>query len=300
MRFRQGSLQNDIELLSVTLFWAFNLVVLKFGLKEIDPLAYNICRFTCASIVLLVLAWTMESSLSVRRQDIGRLVLLAFVGHTGFQICFIEGVANTTASSVALIFGSGPVIVGVMSWIAGHERIHLAGALGVLLGFFGVYIIVSAGARNPAADAVNPMLGNLLIVAAVVCWSAYTVLARDLLLRYSPLRITALTLPIGLGFLIPPSLPEFLRQDWPAVSGLTWAGLIYSFMFPLVIAYVFWYRSVKKVGNLRTAVYSNLVPVFGTLFAVLFLDERFTPGLGLGAAFILSGIIFTRVGQRRR
>ena len=58
-----------------------------------------------------------------------------------------------------------------------------------------------------------------------------------------------------------------------------------------------WYRSVKKVGNLRTAVYSNLVPVFGTLFGVLLLGERLTAGLGMGAACILGGIVLTRVNR---
>ena len=79
------------------------------------------------------------------------------------------------------------------------------------------------------------------------------------------------------------------------MSSVAWAGLVYSFLFALVISYILWYRSVKKVGNLRTAVYSNLVPVFGTLFGVWLLGDRLTPGLGLGAACILLGIVLTRL-----
>jgi len=95
--------------------------------------------------------------------------------------------------------------------------------------------------------------------------------------------------------MIPPALPDLARQDWGAVSPLTWAGAAYSFIFALVISYIFWYRSVKEVGNLRTAVYSNLVPVFGTLFGVWILGERLTSGVAFGGACILTGILLTRL-----
>jgi drug/metabolite transporter (DMT)-like permease len=82
-----------------------------------------------------------------------------------------------------------------------------------------------------------------------------------------------------------------------AVSGLTWAGIVYSFLFALVVSYVIWYRSLVKVGALRTSIYSNLVPVFGTLFGVWLLGERLTAGLGAGAACILAGIVLTRLAR---
>ena len=105
---------------------------------------------------------------------------------------------------------------------------------------------------------------------------------------------------IGTVFLIPPSLPAVMRQEWSAVSQGSWIALVYSFTFALVICHILWYRSVKKVGNVRTAIYSNLVPVFATLFGVLLLGERLTAAVGIGATCILGGIILTRIGQRRR
>jgi drug/metabolite transporter (DMT)-like permease len=314
MRTPSGThpLRNDLELLCVVLLWAFNFSVIKVGLREIEPLAYNIIRFLCASTVLLVLTRLREGSLAVPRRDLARLALLGLVGHAIYQICFIEGLARTSASRASLLFGSTPVVVALLSRLAGHERIRLYGVLGAVLGFGGVYLIVEAGVSDPgggAADAIagrsaadeaarsagSEAAGSLLIVGAVVCWSLYTILAREVLQRHSPLRVTALSMAAGTLLLIPPAIPPCLRQDWGAVSGPAWAGLTYSFVFALVVSYVIWYRSVKQVGNLRTAVYSNLVPVFGTLFGVWLLGERLTAGLGLGAACILAGIVLTRL-----
>jgi len=300
-RARRFVLRNDVEILAAVLFWAFNMTVVKLALRTIDPLAFNLIRFLCASGLLLLVARLREGSLRIEPRDRGRLILAGLVGHAIYQICFIEGVSRTTASSASLLFGASPVVIAVVSRLAGHERIHLAGAAGALLGFYGVFLIVGgagvAGAGSPIPS--TQIAGDLLIVAGVICWAIYTVVSRSLLRAYSPLRLTALSMSIGTLILIPLSLPAAMRQDWAAVSPQSWAGLCYSFLFALVISYVVWYRSVKAVGAVRTAIYSNLVPVFGTIFGVWLLGERLTAGLGFGAACIMGGIALTRLQGRR-
>jgi drug/metabolite transporter (DMT)-like permease len=294
-----GSIQNDIALLSVVLCWAFNIVAVKFALREFEPLAFNIVRFACASSILVILTRFREGSLGVRREDYGRLVLMGILGHVAYQIGFIEGLARTTASSAALIFGCTPVVVALLSHLSKHEKVRLGGAAGTLLGFYGVYLIVGSGRVGAAETAGITLAGNLLIVGAMFSWAGYTVLARNLLRRYSPLRITTLTVLFGSIFLIPLSIPSALRQEWSVISPVSWGSLVYSFTFSLVICYILWYRSVKKVGNVRTAIYSNLVPVFGTIFGVWLLGDRLTAGLWIGAACILAGIVLTRIDRTR-
>jgi drug/metabolite transporter (DMT)-like permease len=293
--------RNDAELLLVVLFWAFNVSVVKISLAHMRPLAFNMIRFACAAIVLLGLTRWLEGSLGIARRDLGRVVLMGAVGHAVYQLCFVLGLARTTASSTALIFGSTPVLVGILSRLAGHERIRLPGAIGAMMAFYGVYLVVSGGdAAAPFGRAAGAELtGDLLVLGAAICWSVYTVMSKDLLDRYSPLRVTALSLSIGSAMMLPPALPDLLRQDWGSVPPLTWAGLTYSFVFALVVSYVLWYRSVKQVGNLRTAIYSNLVPVLGTLFGVWLLGERPAPGVVLGGACILGGIVLTRLPGAR-
>ncbi len=295
-----GFSHTDVEMLAVVLFWAFNFTVAKPALEEIEPQVYNIIRFVAASGILLILTRALDGPIHIRREDWGRLALLGFVGHTIYQTCFIEGLARTAASSVALIFGATPVIVGLMSHLTKHERIRLAGAFGVVLGFFGVYMVVQGRSGAAGVAGGSTLSGNLLIVGAIVCWSTYTVAVRGLLQRYSPLRVTALTVPFGMLFMVPLAVPSLIGQDWSAVSAVAWLRLSYSCLFALVLCYILWYRSVKKAGNIRTVVYSNLVPVFGTFFAVWLLDERMTARIWIGAACILGAIILTRIDRRGR
>ena len=290
--------RRDAELLLVVLFWAFNISVLKICFVSMTPLAFNAVRFAGAAIILLLLTRAMEGTVHIARSDMGRVLVLSLVGHTAYQVVFVLGLDLTTASSAALIFGATPIVVGILTWLTAHERIGAAGSMGAALAFAGVGL-VTAGGEGPAqtVSLANRLTGSLLVFGAVVCWSIYTVMSRDLLRRYSPLRVTAVTLSIGAVPLIVLSIPDLKKQDWSAIPALTWAGLAYSMLFALVAAYILWYRSVRDVGNLRTAIYSNLVPVFGALSGVLILGEKVTTGLLGGGICIFAGILLTRLGR---
>ena len=69
----------------------------------------------------------------------------------------------------------------------------------------------------------------------------------------------------------------------------------YSGLGALVIAYLFWYRGMKVLGPTRTAMYSNLQPIFALLVAWLTLGEVPTIWQGVGTACITSGLLMTRV-----
>lgn len=285
---------NDLGLLTVVLCWGLNLAIVKVALRDLLPLAFNATRFLLASLTLLALLRLYREGYRTSRGDLGWLVLLGLIGHTGYQIAFIEGISRTTASHAALIFGISPVIVALLSRALGHEEIRASGWMGAALAFLGVYVIM-AGKPSPIGPSPS-LAGDALVVLAAICWCVYTVLARPLLTRHSPLKVTALSMAWGAVALLPFCVPSLLRQEWKAVSPVAWGSTLYSFVFALVVAYVLWYRSVRKVGNVRTAVYSNLVPVTGTIAGWLLLGERLYPALGVGAAAIFGGIALTRMG----
>ena len=176
-------LSNDLELMAVVLFWAFNVSVVKLALREMSPLAFNVIRFAGASLLLLLLTRWLDGPIAVARRDLAIFAVLGVIGHTIYQLFFILGLARTTASATSLIFGCTPIVVGLLSRLAGHEKVGPAAAAGALLAFGGVYLIVGAGAAQPGASAApeSQVTGNLLIMAAVLCWSLYTVWSKRLL-----------------------------------------------------------------------------------------------------------------------
>ena len=289
----RGMGAHDLELLAVVVFWGLNLTIAKFGLAEMAPLAFNGIRVVAATIVLMMVLVARKESPGASLGDGLRMAFLGLVGHAAYQVLFIEGLSRTTATHSALIFGITPIFVALLSHLLGHEKIGLPIWTGALMAFGGVYLIIASFA--PAGGPSPSLTGDLLILAATGCWSVYTTLSRPILSRHSALKTTAVTMAWGSLFLVPVSAGPVLSQDWTAVSSRGWASMAYGIFFPLVFAYLLWYRGIKAVGSVRTSIYSNLVPVTGALAGWLILGERLYPAVGLGAAALFGGILLTRL-----
>lgn len=287
---------NDLLVLLVVAFWAVNLSLVKVALREIPPLPYNGIRLLLASAVLLAWLLFSEGSLRLRRQDLPRILLLSFSGYTLYQYLFIFGIDRTTASNTAVIFGSGPIMISLLSSFFKHERLRPLGWLGIALGFAGIYLVVSGRAGGFALSR-QTWKGDLLLFAAVFLWAHYTVSARPLLKIYSPLKFTAVTMGLGSLMFFPFTVPSLRRLSYGSISPKAWLCLLYSGVIALSLALVLWFFSVRRVGNSQTAVIYNLQPVLAVVSASLILGERVTVSLLLGAAVIFIGIYFTRRGR---
>ncbi len=287
---------NDLLMLLVVTIWALNLSLVKIALAEIPPLPYNGIRLLLAAAVLLAWLLATEKNLRLRRQDLAKIVLLSFSGYALYQYLFISGIDLTSASNTAVIFGSAPIMVSLLSSFFKHEKITPLGWLGIALGFAGIYLVVS-GSRGGFALSRHTWKGDLLLFAAVFLWAHYSVSARPLLKVYSPLKFTAVTMGLGSLMFFPFSIAPLRQLSFAAVSARAWLCLLFSGLIALSLALVLWFFSVRRVGNSQTAAYSNLQPVLAVAFAWLLLGERASSSLLLGAAVIFIGIYFTRRGR---
>jgi drug/metabolite transporter (DMT)-like permease len=289
----------DAWLLLMTFFWGSNFTVLKAALGELPGPALNGIRMVLASLLFLtVIAWREGLRTSIRgvaRGDWPAIIGLSLVGHGLYQALFLGGVARTSVANSALIFGCTPVMVSVLSAALGHERPGWTRWVGTALSLAGIYFVVGHGARQGTSSP----LGDLLILLAMFCWSAYTVGTRPLLDRYSPVFITGLTMTIGTMVYAPVALTWLKGVDLSAVSALAWAGVVYSAAFALVAAYIIWYTAVQQLGGSHTAIYSNVVPIVAMVVASLVLGEPTTSSKLIGTAAVLAGVAFTRLDPRR-
>jgi drug/metabolite transporter (DMT)-like permease len=137
-----------------------------------------------------------------------------------------------------------------------------------------------------------------MILVGNLFWAIYTVFSKPLLERMSALRLATLTLSFGTLFYLPLTAREIAALDWGSLSARSWAALAFSAVFAIAISYVVWYSSVKRVGNTKTGIYSNITPVLTVFFAQLFLGERIGLTKVIGALVIILGFYLTRFGHR--
>lgn len=283
----------DAGLLALALIWGVNFSVIKVGLRELHPLAFNALRFPLAVLALTGLL-ALRGSLSLpRREDVPRVVALGVLGNVVYQLFFIFGIDATLAGNAAILLATTPVWVVVLSALRGHERPRAVVWIGVAATVAGMVAVVVGGEQEVALGG-GTLRGDLLSAGAAVVWAIYTVEGRDLTRRYGSLRVTAWTLACGAVGLVALGVPFLADTDLAALGPGTWAAVVYAGVLAIGIAYVIWYWGVRRIGSTRTSVFSNLVPVVALAAAWVWLGETPT-GLQLtGAAVVIGGMTLTR------
>ena len=283
----------DLLLLLMAVTWGTNFAVVKQTLHEMLPLSFNALRFSLASGLLLFILHVLEGGLLLDKRDLKGIFLLGLIGHTIYQLLFINGIARTTASQSALIMATSPLFVVLLGSLIGAEKVSHRILVGVLLSLAGVFMLVSGSSVEPGL-AETRIVGGALTLIGAICWATYTVFSKPYLARYSPLRLTVTTLVLGTIVLDFVAIPSLLAQDWRSVTVEGWAGLAYSFGLAIVVGYVIWEVGVQRVGPGRTAIYQNLIPVIATVVSCVWLGETVKGTQLIGAGMVFLGIYMAR------
>jgi drug/metabolite transporter (DMT)-like permease len=279
-------------LIGTSVIWGVNFSAVKIALVDFHPLIFNALRFGFASFVTLALS-AFKRDLGLRGEDVWRVLTLSLIGYVIYQVCFIHGMALTTAGNSSLILATTPIFVALLSSVLGIERVKRKIWSGIILSFGGILLITLGGSQTPTVTN-QSWIGDLLILAGTLCWSAYTVLSKPLLQKYPPVKLVTLTMIMGTPPLVLMSIPYLKEQNWASTSPYGWLCLTYSFLFSLAIGYVLWYQGISRIGSARTALYQNLTPVIALTIAWLFLSERITALQILGAALIFISLYLTK------
>jgi drug/metabolite transporter (DMT)-like permease len=190
-----------------------------------------------------------------------------------------------------------PVSVALLSSLLKHEKIHWAGWFGIAISVVGFYLVI---AKQPGTFVFSweNLKGDMMIFCGNLVWAVYTVFSKPLLGRITPLKWSSLTLAVGTVFYLPFCVPAFSRQDFGQISFKAWSMLAFSGAIALAFGYVVWYSSVKRIGNTKTVIYGNIIPIFTVIFAYILISETIGLWQAVGAVIILVGVYLTRSGYR--
>lgn len=278
-------------MVAVVLIWGANFSFMKMALAEMPGLAFAGLRFAMAAIVLLAVLKWREGSISPPRDAWWPLVWMGVLSNTMYQVFFMYGLEHTSVANASLIIATTPLIVAFLGAATGIEALRRPVVMGGLLGFSGVALIL---AGKGAALGVGRLVGDAAVLAAVVCWAVFTLGVRALKAPISTLRLTALTMLTGTPGLLVLGGRDLGALDWSALSGRAWAGVAYSTLLAIVVAYVLWNNGVRVVGSARTAIFNSMIPLVAMLVAWPLLGEQPRLVQIAGAALIVGGVLLSR------
>jgi drug/metabolite transporter (DMT)-like permease len=281
----------DLMLFATVVIWSLNFTVTKYVLNHgFKPLAYGGVRFTAAAVLFVGVTWVREHSFRLQRRDIPFIVGAAVVGIFLNQVTFVYATKLTTATTVALIFGTLPIMTALFAAAGRIERLHSRFWVAAAVSFAGV-CLVALGAKGGIG---GNLWGYLLALVGAATWSAYSVAIAPLMTRYTASRISAYALSIGAVLLLVAGAPQLASQDYAALPTLVLVAYVFAVLGPLFLTNLLWFNSIERVGPSRASLYANLQPFLGAIFALLLLSESMTAIQVAGGLLIAAGILLSR------
>jgi drug/metabolite transporter (DMT)-like permease len=276
----------EAMLVGTVTLWAFNFTVSKYILdKGFHPLAYSSVRYAAAALIFFAFTIAIEGTVRLARTDV---VLAAFATFALLlnQLCFIYSLRFTTATTVALLFGTLPIFTALVARGTGIERQALRFWLAALLSFGGVALVAAGSGGKLSAD----LKGDALAVGATATWAAYSVTIAPLMRRYSPFRLSAV-------FLLAVTVPLFAlgasqveHQRW-SFGALVWLGFAFAVLGPLVLTNFLWFTAIDRVGPSHASLFANLQPFLAAVIALIVLSESITSLQVAGGLALAGGIL---------
>lgn len=281
-------------LLTLTvLFWSGNWVVGRGIREDVPPIALSFWRWVIAFILLLPLAWPhLKAQWPQVLRHWGILTLLGISGGACHNALTYTGLVYTTAINGVLLGSATPIMIIGLSWLLLGKRLRRPEWLGVIVSFSGVFVIVSHGDLSRLLE-LRPNIGDLWVLAAMFCWALYTVLLAWRPGGLHPYAFLAAIAVVGLLALLPFYLWEMASGKVILATPAALGAIAYAGVFPALVGFVFWNKAVSEVGGNKAGLFMHLMPAFGTVLSVMFLDE--VPGLYhlFGITLIFCGIWLT-------
>lgn len=273
-----------------SLFWAGNVVLGRFIAADFPPMALSLLRWGFACLLVLPFAWPhLRADWPVIRKHVPILTLLTLTGLAGYTAIAYLGLKYTQALNALLIQSSGPLWVALWSLVLLGIRLTWPQTVGIGISLLGVLTILSRG--DPVAlSAIHLNKGDLLFTGALIVFGIYSVLSSKRPAMH-PLAFMAFTSGYAMVLQIPAVIVEVLSGHHPALSINNVLTLAYVAIFPSILSYLFFNRGVELIGANRAAPFFHLIPVFGSVMAIVFLGERPQLFHAVGYALVLAGVV---------
>jgi drug/metabolite transporter (DMT)-like permease len=277
-------------LLTLTaIFWAGNAVASRLAVGQIAPMQLVCLRW----VMVLAVMWPLYGA-QVRahwgevRPQLGRIIVVGFLGLTAFNALFYVAAHTTTAVNIGILQGSVPVIVLAGAFLTYGTKATLVQIAGVLITAAGVVVVATHGRPLSILD-IDFNRGDLLMLTACVLYAIYTVALRDRPKMPGAAFFTLLAL-ISAVTSLPLAAAEAAVSGWSWPTWQGWLVTLYVAIFPSTLAQVFFVRAVDLIGPGRTGVFVNLVPIFAAILAVALIGEPFAAFHAIALALVLGGI----------
>ncbi|MEN8362418.1 DMT family transporter [Acinetobacter baumannii] len=287
---QQSNIPTLLLIVLPPLFWAGNFIIGRAVHNAIPPMTLSLLRWSIAMLCILPFAWKpicRDYRLYIKYKWL--IIRLSLFGVVAFNSLVYVGLHETSASNALLLNSFIPVLIALFGVLFYKEKLARQQTLGLLLSFIGVLVIVFHGDWNNVI-AFSFSFGDMIVFIAMISFAFYTLWLRAVPQNIDRIGLMAIQIATAFIFLIPLWLFEQSQNPIIHWTPLNLLSLVYLGVFPSILAYVLYNLGVAKFGAARAGLCIHLIPVFGVVLAVLFLNESIHLYHVIGLFSILFGI----------
>ncbi|MFC0562552.1 DMT family transporter [Halalkalibacter alkalisediminis] len=255
-------------------------------------------RFLIAALILVPLLLKIEGIPAFSKKDIGILFLQALSGVFLFSIFMLYGLKYTTAMEGGIITSTLPAVVAVIAFIMLKEKLTRFTIIGILLAVGGTLAINISGAFSDIERGAAPILGNLLIIGAVIGEALFIIFGKSISKRVSPLAISTMVSVFGVILFLPLAVYEATSFPLTEVSLKDWGLIFYFGVVVTVLAFVLMYQGIEKVPASTAGVLTGVLPISAVLLSSLILKESLSSFHVIGMVLVLAAIYLISVDSK--
>jgi len=274
------------------IFWGFSFIATKVALREVHPFTLLTLRFGIGAFLLLVVQLRQDKKfLKVFSQrDWIYVLFLSIVGIAGHNLLQAFGLLYTTAINTGWIIAIQPIFITLTARLFLGEGITVRKIIGIVIGFSGIFLIVSKGVFSLSLFRFSSTFGDLLVLLSALTWTAFTVGGRGFLSRFPPLVTITPIMMVGCLITLPLSA---VKGEWNILFHLSlsgWMGILFLGIFCSGLAYFYWYSALEKRDSSIIGMYLYLEPLVTLMGARLLLGEEVKWITLMGGGMTLMGV----------
>ena len=282
-----------------TLGWGSNTIASRLAVGEVSPMLLIFFRWGFVVVILLSLYWRqMIDEWPIIRPRLKWLLIMGGCGLSLFNAFFYIAAHSTTAVNLGIIQSTMPGMILLGSFMFFGDRINRLQFSGLLLTLLGVGVIVTQGSLEQLMQ-LTFNHGDLLMIFACSFYAMYTVglksrpkISGMVMLAYFSVAAFLMTIPLMI-------FESFIYGTvMPGVKGF--AIVFYIAIVPSFLSQIFFMRGVDLIGPGSAVLYSNLVPIFSAIMAVLLLSEEFALFHLAAMLLVFGGIGLFEYQSRRK
>jgi len=278
-------------LLSAMAIWGLSFLAIKDVIGTIPIFSLLFARFLLATLLLGAMGLARKV-LRLPKKDLLTLAGLSLLSPVGYFLFETYGVFYTQPSHVSVIIATIPIAVYLIAVARRQERLTWLRSAGILIAYAGILVIIGWGKNEPGAS----LLGDILVLGAVLCAATRTTLIKDALRRVTPLQLTFYQFFFSLFIFGPLALTDSMA--WMTqMTPLTLLELLFLGVFCSAGAFLFMHYALDHLSATQVSVSANLVPVITLIAEISLLGAIITLPKALGMAITLAGVLLTQLDR---